>query len=204
MRTILSARPLLVALVVVLLLAAPAVAADPHGEKKGGLDFTGLKRYDLGIYTIVVFCLLVFVVTKYAWPHIKTGLEKREQTIRGALEEARKDRDEARTALEQARKQLAEASMQAKGILDEARRDAEVVRDDLRAAGEKAAQSIKQNAQREIAAEKDALLKDVYEQAVKLAALMSEKALQRAVSAEDHRRLLDESIAELNQSANRA
>ena len=37
------------------------------------------------------------------------------------------------------------------------------------------------------------MLKEIYEQAVKLAALMSEKALRRTVSVEDHRRLLDES-----------
>jgi len=46
-----------------------------HGEKKkGGLDFTGFKRYDLGIYTLIVFGLLLLVLSKFAWPHIAEGL----------------------------------------------------------------------------------------------------------------------------------
>src|SRR5947208_1091831 len=58
-------------------------AHDAH--KGGGLDFTGIKRYDLGIYTLIVFGILMFVLSKYAWPHIKSGLEKRETNILSAL-----------------------------------------------------------------------------------------------------------------------
>ena len=205
MRLSLPSKSFVFAVLAVLVFALPALAADPHGEKKGGgLGFTGIQRWDLGIYTLITFGRMMFILAQYAWPHIKTGLEKREQTIRGALDEARKDRDEARAALEQARKQLADAAMQVKAALDEARRDAEVLRNEEREKGVADAQKIKQDAERAAATYKSALLKDVYEQAVKLAALMSEKALQRAVSDADHKRLLDESIAELNQSANRA
>ena len=207
MRSLLSYRPFVMALFVVLVLAIPAFAEDAHGgggEKKGGLEFTGIKRWDLGIYTLITFGLMIFILAKYAWPHIKTGLEKREQSIRGALDEARKDREDAKLALEQARKQLAETALQVKAMLDEARRDGEVKRAEEREAGVKDAQAARANAERQIAADRASLLKEVYEQAVKLAALMSETALHRAVSAEDHRRLRDESIAQLNQSANKA
>src|SRR5947208_1940967 len=47
--------------------------AAGHGGEKGGLDFTGIKRYDLGIYTLIVFGLLLFVLSRYAWPHISEG-----------------------------------------------------------------------------------------------------------------------------------
>jgi F-type H+-transporting ATPase subunit b len=204
MRTMLSYRPFVLALLVVLLVAVPAFAADPHGEKKGGLDFTGIKRYDLGIYTLIVFVLLVFIVTKFAWPKIKEGLEKREASIKGALEEAKTVLAEARREREAAQVELKATALQVKAMLDEARKDGEDLRADEREKGVKEAQAAKQNAERQIALEKNALLKELYEKAVQLAALMSEKALQRAVSTEDHRRLLDESIAELNQSANKA
>ena len=204
MRSVLSCRPFVFALLAVLVFAVPVLAADPHGEKKGGLDFTGLKRWDLGLYTLVVFGLLMFILTKYAWPHIKTGLEKRELNIRGALDEAKTVLADARREREAAQAQLAATALQVKSMLDEARKDGEALRADEREKGVKEAQAAKQNAERQIALDRDALLKDLYEQAVKLAALMSEKALQRAVSDEDHRRLLDESIAELNQSANKA
>src|SRR4029450_6666981 len=51
--------------------AAVGVAApsDGHGNKSGGVGFAGI-RYDLGIYTLIVFGILMFVLSKYAWPHI--------------------------------------------------------------------------------------------------------------------------------------
>jgi F-type H+-transporting ATPase subunit b len=204
MRFALPSKSFVFALLAVLVFAVPVLAADPHGEKKGGLDFTGIKRWDLGIYTLIVFGLLMFILTKYAWPHIKEGLEKREVNIRGALDEAKTVLGEARREREAVQAQLAETALKVKAMLDEARKDAESLRAEERERGVKEAQAAKQNAERQIALERDALLKDVYEKAVKLAALMSEKALQRAVSTEDHRRLLDESIAELNQSPNKA
>src|SRR5262245_52949261 len=39
--------------------------ADDHGKDKVG--FAGI-RYDLGIYTLIVFGILMFILAKYAWP----------------------------------------------------------------------------------------------------------------------------------------
>ena len=204
MRSLLPSKSFVFAFLAVLVLALPALAADAHGEKKGGLEFTGLKRWDLGIYTLIVFGLLMFLLSKYAWPHIKAGLEKREVNIRSALDEAKVVLADAKREREAAQVQLAAAAIQVRGIVEEARRDAEVLKAEQHDAGIKEAQAAKASAARQIAADKAALIKEVYEQAVKLAALMSEKALQRAVSDEDHRRLLDESIAELQRAANKA
>jgi F-type H+-transporting ATPase subunit b len=182
-----------------------AAVADDHGHgKKGGeLDFTGIKRYDLGIYTLLVFGILMFVLAKFAWPKIREGLDKREVNIRSALDQAKQGQADAVALIASAKKQLDDGALQVKAMLDEARRDADAVRAAEREAAAKDIAAAKDRAKREIAAEKDAILKDVYEQSVKLAALMSEKALRRTVSAEDHRRLLDESIAEIR-SANKA
>ncbi|VTT97665.1 ---NA--- : ATP synthase subunit b OS=Isosphaera pallida (strain ATCC 43644 / DSM 9630 / IS1B) GN=atpF PE=3 SV=1: ATP-synt_B [Gemmataceae bacterium] len=176
---------------------ADPVFAAAHGEEKSGLDFTGIKRWDLGIYTLVVFGLLVVILYVFAWPGIKQGLEKREATILGEREQAKRDRAEALEALTRAKADLDAAALKAKELLDEARRDADALRATEREAGVKDAADERQRAQREIAAAKDAALKEIYGQAVALAAMISEKALQRNISAEDHRRLLDESIAEL-------
>src|SRR5205807_135020 len=52
-------------------------------------------RVDLGIWTIVVFLGLFFILKKYAWGPMIEGLQKREERIKGALEEAKKARDDA-------------------------------------------------------------------------------------------------------------
>jgi F-type H+-transporting ATPase subunit b len=185
--------------------AAPASAGhDGHGEKKGGLDFTGWKRWDLGIYTLVVFGLLIFIVAKFAWPNIREGLAKRESNIVSALTDAKRDRAEADAKLADARKQLAEAAAQAKAILDEARKDADALKVAEREVGVKEAQAERDRAKRDLGIERDAVLKDVYAQAIDLASLMASKAIRQQMSLDKQSALVNESIDELKANASRA
>src|SRR5262245_58184935 len=50
--------------------AAAGTGGDAHGEKSGGLGFAGM-RYDLGIYTLIVFGLVMLILSRYAWPVIR-------------------------------------------------------------------------------------------------------------------------------------
>ena len=209
MRLATMSRLCALALFAVLVLAAPALAAaDPHaggGEKAGMLDkleFTGIKRWDLGIYTLIVFGLLMLVLAKYAWPHIKSGLEKREQKILGAIEQAKQDAAVAKTELEAARKELAKAAQEARAILDEARKDAEALKLAKTEEGVKEAQAERERAKREVETRMEVMKKELIQEVTELAALMASKALRRQVTVENQRELLDESIAELKANAN--
>jgi F-type H+-transporting ATPase subunit b len=203
MRFIRSCLPLVAALAVVVLLAEPALAADAHGgdKKEGGildkLSFTGIKRYDLGIYTLLVFGLLLFVLNKHAWPKISAGLKKREASIIGARDEAGKALRDAEELRARLHKDLAETQLKIRDMLDEARRDADALRAQEREAGAREAAAERDRARREIEGARDIALDEIYKQAVDLATTLSAKTLSRQISAEDHRRLLDESLAEL-------
>lgn len=161
------------------------------------LDFTGFRRYDLGIYTLIVFGLLMLVLSKFAWPKISEGLKKREASIIGARDEAQqalRDAEELRVKLQ---KDLTETQLKVRDMLDEARRDADALRTQEREAGAREAAAERDRAKREIEAAKDVALDEIYKQAVDLATTLSAKTLSRQISADDHRRLLDESLAEL-------
>jgi F-type H+-transporting ATPase subunit b len=190
---------------ILIVIPAPVLAAEHADDQaeRNELGFSGFQRYDLGIWTLVVFALLLVVLNKYAWPNIKLGLEKREISIRSALDEAKKERINAESKLAEAKRQLDEAAAQAKAIVDDARKAADALKASEREVGIKEAEAKKQQAAREIAADREAMLNDLYTQAVQLATLMSEKALRREVSAADHSRLLNESLAELS-GANKA
>lgn len=194
-------RLLALAVLIVLALAEPALAADAHGEKKGGLDFTGIKRYDLGIYTLIVFGLLILVLSKFAWPHIREGLEKREANIRSTLDEARKDRAEAMALLASAKKELDETAAKVRAMLDEARRDAESLKLAETEKGVKDAQAERERGKRDAALEKEAKSKELQQEVIHLAALIASKALRQQVTIENQHKILSESIAELNSQA---
>src|SRR5262245_50268704 len=83
----------------VVLLPGAAAAAE------GGINIFE-PRYDLGIWTIVVFLGLFFILRKYAWGPMIEGLAKREENIKGALEEAKKARKEAENIQADLKKQF--------------------------------------------------------------------------------------------------
>lgn len=177
---------------------APADAA-PHGDE-GKTSFIDIKRYDLGIYTLLVFGLLYLFVQFVVWPKVAEGLKKREADIQGARDEAVKARDETAALRGQVQAQLDKAAKDAAEIVAEARRDAEAHRAAERDAAARDAAAERERAKREIEAARDAALSDIYQQAVDLATTLSAKTLARNISADDHRALLDESLAELKQS----
>jgi F-type H+-transporting ATPase subunit b len=172
--------------------------------KKDPLEFTGLKRYDLGIYTLIIFGVLLFILSKYAWPHIATGLRKREAAIIGAREEAQKvlhDAEDLRTKLKCDQQEAAERN---RAEFERARKESEALIAQAREAMDKAANERKAQAEREIEAAKTEALADIYRQAVDLATTLSAKTIARKISAEDHRQLVDEALAELKQTTRTA
>ena len=208
MRLATMSRLCALALFAVLVLAAPALAADAHGhgEKGGGmldkLAFTGITRWDHGIYTLIVFGLLMAILAKFAWPHISSGLEKREAKILGALEQAKQDALVAKTELEAARKELAKAAQEARAIVEEARKDADALKVAKVEEGVKEAQAERDRAKREVETRMEVMKKELIQEVTELASLMASKALRRQITVENQRELLDESIAELKANVN--
>ena len=191
-----------------LAVCAPSVRAEPehgttegHGTKEAGkIDVKekfGLTRYDLGIWTFVVFILLLVVLGRYAWGPVMAGLDKREANLRKSHDDADAARAEAQKALDEVKARLAKAAEEVRAMLDEARRDAQVVKDQMRADAATEIQAERDRIRREIDMARDQALQQIYQQGVQLAALISTKAVKRELTAADHTRLLDEALADL-------
>jgi len=194
-------------LAVAVLLALPAVslAAEAHGgeHKSSGGDFIDIHRYDLGIYTLLVFGILFVILAKYAWGPFTEGLRKREESLKSAWQAAEQTKREAEEVRKKLQAEFAQANDKIRAMLEEARRDADELRAKERETGSKEAAAERERARREIDAAKDAALKEIYQESVQLAALMSSKALRRNMSADDHSRLVEEALAELKTEPSR-
>ena len=185
-----------------------AVAAVFAGTPGLGLAAEGGEKVDVlapnlvnSIVTLIVFVGLLAVLHKFAWPKIQAGLAAREEAQFRALNDAKKARQEAEALRSKLALEMDAAAARIKAMFDEARKDADALRAAERDAGIREAEAKKQQAVRELVAERESMLKELYDKAVQLATLMSEKALRREVSAADHSRLLDESLAELSASS---
>ena len=205
---------LLLALMLAFGLCAPAFAekAADHGdgaktegkkEEAHGPDVAGvagIKKYDLGIYTLIVFGALFLILAKFAWKPFNEGLAAREKSIAGARDEAIKAKHDAEKIRNDLKAEFAGAADKIRAMMDEARKDADDLRAKEREIGVKEAQAERERAKHEIAMAKDQAMQEIQQTAVQLAALMSSKAVRRSVSTEDHTRLIQESMDELKRS----
>ena len=152
------------------------------------------------IFTVAVFLVLLVVLGKWAWGPILSGLQDREEKIRLALEKADRSREEAERTLAEYRQQLEQARQQAQTIIEEGRSDAVKIAEQLRGQAEQEAQTLREKAQRDIAAAKDQALKEIYEQTTQLATDMAAGIIGKSLNPEDHHRLLQESLNQLQQT----
>jgi F-type H+-transporting ATPase subunit b len=201
--------------VVVAALAVLAVASstglaagDAHktghtGPIEGGVGFFDIKRYDLGIYTLLIFGLLFLILAKFAWGPFNEGLAKREATIREARDEALKVKADTEKLQKELKAEFAAASDKIRAMMDEARKDADVLRAKEREVGVKEAAAERERAKREIDVAKDQALDEIYKKSVEVAALISSKAIRRNMTAADHSRLIDEALSDLKTSVSR-
>jgi F-type H+-transporting ATPase subunit b len=170
----------------------PAPGAEaPHAP--GLLEF----RIDTGIWAAVVFLVLLLVLRKAAWGPMLEGLKKREESIKGAVEEAKILREENARAEAAFKKQLDDAYAQIPKLLDEARRDAQVMAEEMRAKAAAEIQTERQRLHRELETARDQALHELWSQSATLATLISTKAIGRSMNPDDHRRLVDEAVEEL-------
>lgn len=198
------AVPFLIAAVAILVVGEPAVASDAPAGEGGGLSFLDLHRYDLGIFTLIVFGLLCVILYFFAWPKISAGLAKREADIAAAKDEAIKAKQDAEALRDELKAEFAAAQDKIRAMMDEARRDADALKASEKAVGVKEAEAERERAKREIETAKEQALQEIQQTAVQLASLMSTKAIGRSLGDDDHRRLVAESLSELKNTVTRA
>lgn len=157
-------------------------------------------KWDLGLWAVIVFLLLFFILKKGAWGPILQGLQKREESIRAAVEEAKLARAETERISAEFKVRMDQAYAEIPKMMEEARRDAQVMAEEMKTKAQADIQTERQRLRREIETARDQALKELQDHAANLATLISAKALRRAVSADDHRRLVDEALAELREA----
>jgi F-type H+-transporting ATPase subunit b len=152
---------------------------------------------DLTVWTIVVFLLLLWLLGKYAWKPMLQGLQKREHDIQAAVEDARKAREEATRLREDIQAERAKIEETRRDTIQKAQSDAQRQADEIVAKAKADVVAERDRARRELESARDQALQDIWKQAANLAAAISTKVIRRSLTAEDHRRFVDEALAEL-------
>lgn len=153
----------------------------------------------LFIWTILTFLALVWLLGRYAWKPLLAALERREQVIASAVEDARRTKEELERVKQDSERLLAEARREADGITTRARGDAERLRAELAEKAKADAAAITENAEKQIQHETARAVQQLRQEAVDLSIAIASKLLRRNVSREDNEALIRETVTELEQ-----
>lgn len=178
-------------------LAMAAQEAHEVHEEVGALS-DAKQGAVAGITAIVVFLVVFFVLGWKVWPTITKALDERADKIKNEIEAAEMAQVQAKQALEQYEKNLADARAKAQKMLDDAMAQQQVLAADLRAKSEIELNAMRERARKDIEAAKRTALNEIYAEAANIGTEVATRILKREVTPRDQQRMVEESLTKLH------
>jgi F-type H+-transporting ATPase subunit b len=155
----------------------------------------------LMIWTLIIFAIVFFVLRRFAFGPIQSGIDKRRDRIREALDAADSARSESEKLVAQQREALAAARTQAEEMLSEARRVAEDQQRRLREELDAERRRRIEETRKDVEAETARAIGQIRSEVASLALEATEKVAGKVLDEADQRRLIEQAIDELDFSA---
>jgi|SRR5215211_3761516 len=152
----------------------------------------------LMIWTLIAFGISVYILNKLAFPRIAEALDKRRKAIEESIDSAERTKREADELLEEYRARLKEAREQAENIVVRARRAADALQDESKEAAVKQREELLQQTRRDIEAETRRALDEIRKEVANLTVVATEKVTRKSLDDEDHKRLIEEALQEVD------
>jgi len=182
--------------------ASTVLAAEADKEHGASVTPSLAQQVAPAITAIVVFMVVLAVFVTVIWPKIQSGLSERAAKIREEIAAAEAARKQAKDALEEYEKSLSQARAEAQQMIEQTKADQAKLAQELRAKADTELSQMRERALRDIESAKRAAVNELYADAASLATQIAGKILQREITSEDHQKLVEDSIAELQGSAN--
>ena len=173
------------------------VSLLPAALAAGG--FTDLEL-GLTLWTVVLFAIFAFVLTKLGWKPLLAMIEEREKGIHDAVGSAQKANEEAQRLLAQHQELIREAGRQREEIVKRALADAETVKTDLVAQARAESDRMVQKAKEQIEREKKLAIQELRSSVADLAVEAASKIVQSSLTPEAQKKLVHDFIDNLPQA----
>jgi F-type H+-transporting ATPase subunit b len=179
---------------------SPIIAAAAAG---GGDNPLLRVSPGLWIWTLLIFACLLFVLGRWGWPLLIDKLDARDRSIRGAIEEARAEREEAEKLLKEQRALLEETRRKTTEMLAEAQSAAKLERQRIVAEARNESERIVSRGREQIEQETRNALAQIRSSVAQMAIQVAERLLPRTVDASAHRQLAEQFVNELESRSER-
>jgi F-type H+-transporting ATPase subunit b len=164
-------------------------------------NFLVTPNVGLMIWTLIAFGLTLLVLRRAALPRIAEALEKRRKLIEESIEAAERTRREADQLLAEYRERLKAAREQSEEIVMRARKASERFQEESKAQAKRQREELMEHTRREIEQETRRALDEIRKEVASLTVMATEKVTRMALDDEEHRRLIEEALSEIDFSA---
>ena len=185
-------RSLLAAVSASALAAAPLLAQEQEVHEPVNLlsPNTGLM-----FWTLIIFVVLMFVLTRFAFKPLTAAVEAREQRLEAAIRQADEDRKKAAELLEQQTKALDASRVEVQRVIAEARLTGDKLRNEMLEQTKHQQHDLLERARAEIDEERKRAIADIRREAVELALAGASKVIERNLDDQTNRRLVESFLA---------
>ncbi len=156
---------------------------------------TILPQVNQLIYSTIAFFILLFILSKFAFPPILGILDKRADTIRESLEKAEETRQEAERLLKEYKMQLSKAREEAQQIIEQSRNLGENMKKEIVEKANREARTMVERAQTEISLEKEKALEELRKRVADLSIEVAAQITKKALDRKDHIKLIEEYVS---------
>lgn len=174
--------------------AAGGVAGAAGAAPKGGLL---TPHGGLMFWTLAIFLVVWFILSKYAFKPITAAVEAREKALEDAIAAAKADREEAARILEEQRRQIEAARGEAQKLIVEGRAVGEKMRAEMIEETRGQQQEMLARARREIGAEKNRAIAELRREAVELAIAGAGKVIEKNLDNESNRKIVESFLSSI-------
>ncbi|WP_368880575.1 F0F1 ATP synthase subunit B [Staphylococcus haemolyticus] len=148
------------------------------------------------IVTVITFAILLALLKKFAWGPLKEVMDKRERDINRDIDEAEEAKLNAQKLEVENKKTLKQTQDEVQRILEDARVQARKQHEEIIHEANIRANGMIETAQSEINSEKERALADINNQVSELSVLIASKVLQKEISEQDQKELVDKYLKE--------
>jgi F-type H+-transporting ATPase subunit b len=155
----------------------------------------------LMVWTLLLFVFSMIVLWRLAFPRITEALDRRQHAIEESIEHAERTRQEADKLLQEYRERLKESRQQAEDILARARKAAEAREHESLEEARARREQLLEQTRKDIEAETKRAIYEIRREVADLTVMATERVTRKMLTEEDQRRLVEETLSELDFSA---
>ena len=175
--------------------AFPVLAFAAEEGEKTGIAFLLPDMLEF-IPMLIAFIVLWVVLAKFGWPMFAGMLEKRENTIREALQKSEEAQIESERVLGEYRKQLADAKAEAQSIIADARSTAEAIKAEMTSKAQAEAADMIEKAKVAIRVEKEQAISDLQGSVADISVAVAGRLIGEDLTEEQHRKIIERYVVE--------